>query len=126
MSSVVVGALLSRPAMERKVAAALWRGDVVHAFSAWSDLVAFAQMKSPDVVFLDPMVEPSADWATRLPSLEGIFPRRIILYTVLTPALAEILLSLGKRGIREIVFHRLDDHTDRMAEALMSVGIDRT
>src|SRR3989441_6448162 len=57
--------------------------------------------------------------AQELERLRRRFPSLpLILYTALTPQLAAVLLALGQRGIRHVIFVRYDDHPERLREVL--------
>src|SRR5437764_9601486 len=51
--------------------------------------------------------------------LRVLFPSLpLILYTSLTPQTAAVLLALGQRGIRHVVFSRYDDHPVHLRHVL--------
>ena len=109
--------------MLRKVDRLLRGTAVLYAFPTWADFAAFLGTGYVDAAFIDPMVESGADWGDRLKRLESFQRQRLILYTTLTPELASVLLHLGRMGIREVVFNRLDDRPQRLTEALAFTGV---
>lgn len=123
MSVPVVGALLPRGRMLRKVDRLLRGTAVLYAFPTWADFAAFLGTGYVDAAFIDPMVESGADWGDRLQHLASFQRQRLILYTTLTPELASVLLRLARTGIREVVFSRLDDRPKRLTEALALTGV---
>lgn len=123
MSAPVIGAFLSQERMLRKVDKLLRGKAVLYAFPTWADLNAFAATSHLDAVFVDPMVESAANWKDRLLHLQSPSWQRVILYTVLTPESAAVLLAMGRCGVRAVVFSRVDDYPERLAEVLASTGV---
>jgi len=123
MADPVVGALLSKKRMLRKVEPLLRGKASFHAFPSWSELTAFIANGHVDAAFLDPQVDSDANWKDRLLHLEGLGRHQVILYTDLTPEIAAMLLDLARTGVREVVFSRLDDRAQRLHQALVSAGV---
>lgn len=119
----VIAALLPRGRMLKKVDRLLRGTAELYAFPTWADFAAFLGTGYVDAAFIDPMVESGVDWGDRLQRLESSQRQRLILYTTLTPELASVLLHLGRMGIREVVFSRLDDGPQRLTEALALTGV---
>lgn len=65
MSVPVIGALLTRGRMLRKVDRLLRGTAVLYAFPTWADFAAFLGTGYVDAAFIDPMLETEADWADR-------------------------------------------------------------
>jgi len=84
----------------------------------WGQVLDTIRLRPVELVVVDPLLggEPRSQEIERLRQFFPSLP--LILYTSLTPELASVLLTLGKRGIREVVFARLDDHPTRLREAL--------
>lgn len=84
----------------------------------WGQVLETIRERPVELAVLDPMLggDPRSQEIERLRQLFPSLP--LILYTTLTPELAAVLLTLGKRGIREVIFARLDDHPTRLREAL--------
>src|SRR6266436_6700322 len=97
--------------------AAAPRFPVVHA-STWDDALATIRTRPVELATVDPQLEgsPSAQEIERLRVLFPSLP--LILYTSLSPETAAVLLTLGQRGIRYVVFARYDDHPARLREVL--------
>lgn len=96
--------------LRRAVAA---RFTVVQAV-AWDAVLHTIRARPVEIAVLDPLLsgEPSGQEIERLRLLFPSLP--LILYTSLTPQVAGVLLALGQRGIRHVVFSRFDDHPDRL------------
>jgi AraC-like DNA-binding protein len=85
----------------------------VHAHS-WSETLAVIRGRPVEVAVVDPLLSGEAR-AQEIERLRLLFPSLpLILYTSLTPQLAGVLLALGQRGIRHVVFSRFDDHPARL------------
>jgi len=84
----------------------------------WGQVLDTIRERPVELAVLDPLLggEPRSHEIERLRQFFPSLP--LILYTTLTPELAAVLLTLGKRGIREVIFARLDDHPTRLREAL--------
>jgi AraC-like DNA-binding protein len=84
----------------------------------WGDVVDLICRQPIELVVVDPLLagEPRSQEIERLRLLFPSLP--VLLYTTFTPALAPVLLSLGRQGVQEVVFCRLDDHPDRLRAAL--------
>src|SRR4029078_2580598 len=67
---------------------------------------------------LDPALDGTAR-SQEVERLKVLFPSfPLILYTQLSPAVAPVLLGLGRIGLRQIVIARHDDHPARLTELL--------
>src|SRR5262245_5280086 len=88
------------------------------AAGQWGDVVDLICRQPIELVVVDPLLsgEPRSQEIERLRLLFPSLP--VLLYTTFTPALAPVLLSLGRQGIQEVVFSRLDDHPDGLRGAL--------
>ena len=86
--------------------------------ASWSEVLAGIRARPVELAVLDPTLagEPRAQELERLRLLFPSLP--LILYTALTPQLAAVLLALGQRGIRHVIFVRYDDHPERLREVL--------
>lgn len=84
----------------------------------WGDLVDLICRQPIELVVVDPLLsgEPRSQEIERLRLLFPSLP--VLLYTTFTPELAPVLLTLGRQGVQEIVFCRLDDHPDGLRAAL--------
>ena len=85
---------------------------------SWSEVLAGIRARPVELAVLDPTLagEPRAQELERLRLLFPSLP--LILYTALTPQLAAVLLALGQRGIRHVIFLRYDDHPEHLREVL--------
>ncbi|HYK10148.1 MAG TPA: helix-turn-helix domain-containing protein [Gemmatimonadales bacterium] len=84
----------------------------------WGQVLETIQARPVEVAVIDPLLGGEAR-SHEIEQLRKMFPSLpLILYTTLTPELAAVLLTLGRRGIREVIFARLDDHPTRLREAL--------
>ncbi len=114
VASGVIAVLVSDPSMEARVRWALgWRATLCFTHT-WAELEAVAARTPPLAVFADPLADATGDAEGHLARIgvEGRVP--VILYTALTPAAAGKLLTLGQRGIRHVIFSRLDDSPERL------------
>ena len=86
--------------------------------ATWSEVLAGIRARPVELAVIDPTLggEPRAQELERLRLLFPSLP--LILYTALTPQLAAVLLALGQRGIRHVIFVRYDDHPERLREVL--------
>jgi len=84
----------------------------------WGDVVDVICRQPVELAVVDPFLsgEPRSLEIERLLTLFPSLP--VLLYTTFTPALAPALLALGRQGVREVVFCRLDDHPDGLRAAL--------
>ena len=99
----------------RRAAAA--RFAVVHA-SSWDAVLAAIRSRPVELAVVDPLLTGTAT-EREIERLRVLFPSLpLILYTSLTPQTAAVLLALGQRGIRHVIFVRYDDHPERLREVL--------
>src|SRR5438552_5388154 len=99
----------------RRAAAA--RFAVLHA-SSWDAVLAAIRSRPVELAVVDPLLTGTAS-DREIERLRVLFPSLpLILYTSLTPETAAVLLTLGQRGIRHVVFARYDDHPLRLREVL--------
>jgi AraC-like DNA-binding protein len=84
----------------------------------WGEALATIRSRPVELAVVDPMLAgvPSAQEIERLRVLFPSLP--LILYTSLSPETAAVLLALGQRGIRHVVFARYDDHPLRLQQVL--------
>lgn len=85
---------------------------------SWDGVLGLIRTRPVELAVLDPLLsgEPTSHEIERLRVLFPSLP--LILYTSLTPALAAVLLTLGRRGISQVIFARFDDHPERLRDAL--------
>lgn len=84
----------------------------------WGQVLEIIRDRPVELAVLDPLLGGEAK-SHEIERLRQLFPSLpLILYTTLTPELAGVLLTLGKRGVREVIFARLDDHPARLRDAL--------
>src|SRR5207247_96696 len=99
----------------RRAAAA--RFAVVHA-SSWDAVLAAIRSRPVELAVVDPLLTGTAS-DREIERLRVLFPSLpLILYTSLTPQTAAVLLALGQRGIRRVVFTRYDDHPTHLRHVL--------
>jgi len=93
------------------------RFTVAHARS-WDAVLASIRSRPVEIAVVDPLLsgEPRGQEIERLRVLFPSLP--LILYTALTPQVAAVLLGLGQRGIRHVVFARFDDHPGRLRQVI--------
>jgi AraC-like DNA-binding protein len=86
--------------------------------TSWGEALATIRSRPVELAVVDPLFAGSAR-AQEIERLRVLFPSLpLILYTSLSPETAAVLLSLGQRGIRYVVFARYDDHPARLREVL--------
>lgn len=100
-------------------------GDVRFGFvqvSGWDAALDAIRGQPVELAVVDPALsgEPRSQEIERLRVLFPSLP--LMLYTNLTPQMGAVLLQLGQRGIRHIVFSRFDDHPERLREVLTNEG----
>ena len=84
----------------------------------WDAALQTIRGRPVEIAVVDPLLAGAAS-GQEIERLRLLFPSLpLILYTSLTPQLAGVLLALGQRGIRHVVFHRVDDHPERLRELL--------
>src|SRR6266540_703397 len=90
--------------------------------ATWSEVLAAIRARPVELAVIDPTLggEPRAQELERLRLLFPSLP--LILYTALTPQLAAVLLALGQRVIRHVIFVRYYDHPERTREEVQTVG----
>src|SRR5204863_7194747 len=99
----------------RRAAAA--RFAVVHA-SSWDAVLAAIRSRPVELAVVDPLLTGTAS-EREIERLRVLFPSLpFILYTTLTPETAAVLLALGQRGIRHVVFVRYDDYPAHLRRVL--------
>ena len=75
----------------------------------WGEALATIRTRPVELAVVDPLLAGRAS-ASEIERLRVNFPSLpFILYTTLTPETAAVLLALGRRGIRHVVFVRYDD-----------------
>jgi AraC-like DNA-binding protein len=84
----------------------------------WGDVVDLICRQPIELAVVDPLLsgDPRSQEIERLRLLFPSLP--VLLYTTFTPALAPVLLALGRQGVQEVVFCRFDDHPDGLRAAL--------
>ena len=113
-----VGIFGSEP-MQRRLQAATNRP--VSILSTMTELEEFARAQSLGVLFVDPSLIPREH---RLETMERLSSRpqtEVILYTKMSPDVAEILLEAGKIGFRRVVLFGVDDEVNNFTALLASV-----
>jgi AraC-like DNA-binding protein len=84
----------------------------------WGEALATIRSRPVELAVVDPLLSGTAS-AQEIERLRVLFPSLpLILYTSLTPETAGVMLALGQRGIRYVVFARYDDHPMRLREVL--------
>lgn len=86
--------------------------------ATWDEALTMIRCRPVELAVVDPLLESSPS-AKEIERLRVLFPSLpLILYTSLTPKTAAVLLALGQRGIRHVVFARYDDHAARLRDVL--------
>jgi hypothetical protein len=114
--SGLIAALVSRPAMEQRLCLALSERTHLRFAATWDELQWIVARMSPSTVFADPLADAAGDAEGHLARLSSKRRVPVVLYTVLTPAVAGSLLRLSGCGIHHVVFHRYDDNPARLRE----------
>jgi hypothetical protein len=112
----VVAVLVSRAAMEERMRLALGARSCLCFTSKWEELGSVVARVSCSAVFADPLADTAGDAEEHLARLSCSRSVPLVLYTVLTPAVAASLLRLSGCGIHHVVFHRYDDNPARLRE----------
>ncbi|HEV8264042.1 MAG TPA: helix-turn-helix domain-containing protein [Gemmatimonadales bacterium] len=90
---------------------------VVHALS-WDAVLHSIRSRPVEIVVVDPLLSGEAR-RQEIERLRLLFPSLpLILYTSLTPQIAGVLLALGQRDVRHVVFSRFDDHPERLRDVI--------
>jgi len=86
---------------------------IAHARS-WDDALQTIRERPVEIALVDPALGGIAS-GQEIERLHVLFPSlRLILYTMMTPQLAPVLLTLGPCGIRQVVLRGVDDHPERL------------
>src|SRR5436309_8898964 len=84
----------------------------------WDEALAAIRTRPVELAVVDPLLAGRAS-ASEIERLRVMFPSLpFILYTTLTPETAAVLLALGQRGIRHVVFVRYDDYPAHLRRVL--------
>jgi methylphosphotriester-DNA--protein-cysteine methyltransferase len=84
----------------------------------WGDVLETIRSQPVEMGVVDPLLSGEAR-SQEIERLRLLFPSLpLILYTTFTPSLAPVLLALGRQGLREVRFCRIDDHADGLRAAL--------
>lgn len=84
----------------------------------WQIALEAIQTRPVEITVLDPLLS-GRPRIQELDRIRGMFPSLpIVLYTRFTTASAGLLLELGRRDIRRVIFVRHDDHPARLKETL--------
>src|SRR5258705_611092 len=90
---------------------------VAHVRS-WDGVLAAIRARPVEIAVVDPLLSGEAR-GQEIERLRVLFPSLpLILYAALTPQVAAVLLGLGQRGIRHVVFARFDDHPERLRDVV--------
>ncbi len=101
--------------------AAAERFEFVRAAS-WGEALNAIRSRPVELAVVDPLLTGEAH-VQEIERLRVLFPSLpLIVYTSLTPQVALVLLALGQRGIRHVVFARFDDHPSRLRDVLLQEG----
>src|SRR6266571_2766000 len=84
----------------------------------WDEALAAIRTRPVELAVVDPLLAGRAS-ECEIERLRVMFPSLpFILYTTLTPETAAVLLALGQRGIRHVVFVRYDDYPAHLRRVL--------
>ncbi|HEY6209186.1 MAG TPA: helix-turn-helix domain-containing protein [Gemmatimonadales bacterium] len=84
----------------------------------WEEALATIRTRPVELAVVDPLLTGKAS-EREIERLRVMFPSLpFILYTTLTPETAAVLLALGQRGIRHVVFVRYNDFPARLRHVL--------
>src|SRR5881397_3504987 len=85
---------------------------------SWAEALSTIRTRPVELAVVDPLL--SGEPRTReIERLRVLFPSLpLVLYTTLTPRTAGVLLTLGQRGIENVIIARYDDHPLRLREVL--------
>jgi AraC-like DNA-binding protein len=90
---------------------------IAHAIS-WDDALETIRERPVEIAVVDPALGGIAS-GQEIERLHVLFPSlRLILYTMMTPQLAPVLLTLGPCGIRQVVLRGVDDHPERLRKLI--------
>lgn len=113
------------------------RGAVAPRFTVaraqtWDMALDTIRSRPVEIAVVDPSLTGTAS-GQEIERLHVLFPSlRLIVYTTLTPQmsmtpqLAAALLTLGKCGIRQVVFRGVDDHPERLREFVAAEAMHAT
>lgn len=103
----------------RRLERAAGRRFTFHPARSWRDAIEAIRQEPLELAVVDPVLEgiPRAHEIERVRVLFPSLP--LVLYTKLSPGMVQVLLQLGRVGIREVVVAGHDDHPDRLRELLV-------
>ncbi len=109
----VVAVLVSRPEMAWRIRRALVGRRAVFVASTWAELQGVVACSAPSAIIADPAADAAGGAERHLNQLSAAARMPIVLYTVLTPRSAGMLLGLGRLAIRDLILYQHDDKPDR-------------
>ena len=81
---------------------------------SWDEALQTIRERPVEIAVVDPALGGIAS-GQEIERLHVLFPSlRLILYTMMTPQLAPVLLRLGPCGIRQVALRGVDDHPERL------------
>lgn len=88
----------------------------------WDDLSAILRQRPVDLLIVDPAAEGGVD-VEIISELMKQHPKTpLMVYTALTPTSVSALAELSKRGLRDVVLHRIDDTPERFQKVIERVA----
>ncbi|HEX4601860.1 MAG TPA: hypothetical protein VH116_10755, partial [Gemmatimonadales bacterium] len=119
-----VAALVANPSMEERVRRALSGRAHLYVASTWAELLRVVEWRPVTAILADPLADSARSPEEHIAGLcvESRIP--LVLYTALTPRSAASLLSLGRLGIRHLIFYRYDDEPRTLLQALVRPPTD--
>lgn len=107
--------------LARRLVRATGRRFVVEAAPAWDQAVRTIQRRPVEIGVLDPALEADEPRAHEIERLRVLFPSLpIVLYTTLSPAVAPVLLRLGRAGVHQVILAGHGDHPTQLSDVLLA------
>jgi hypothetical protein len=91
---------------------------------SWAELRKVVLRTHPVAIFADPLADPGGDPEAHLVALSGPPRAPVILYTYFKPEVGVVLLRLGQRGIRHVIFHPMEDYPEHLAAVFAAIAYE--
>jgi AraC-like DNA-binding protein len=88
----------------------------------WGDLSEIVRRRPVDIVVVDPTAEGGMDVPAVASVIEQFPKTPVVVYTALTPVAMSALAELSRRGLKDVVLHRVDDSPERFQKVLERVA----
>jgi len=104
--------------MEDQARRALGDRTTLRFVRTWAELQDVVIRTPPSAILADPLADPRGDpeWHIRMFAQAWAIP--VVMYSEFTRESASLLLNMGHSGVRDVIFHRVDDNAARFAHVV--------